>query len=72
MRLTDCPILYVDDEAPNIVVFESTFGEEFEIVCASSGEQALELLDRLPIAVLLADQRMPGIEFTLHVPIMSF
>ncbi|MDP2315209.1 MAG: hybrid sensor histidine kinase/response regulator [Pseudomonadota bacterium] len=60
MRATDCPILYVDDESPNIVVFESTFGEEFEIVCASSGEQALELLDRLPIAVLLADQRMPG------------
>jgi signal transduction histidine kinase len=60
VRATDCPILYVDDESPNIVVFESTFGEEFEIVCASSGEQALELLDRLPIAVLLADQRMPG------------
>ncbi len=60
MRATDCPILYVDDEAPNIVVFESTFGEEFEIVCASSGEQALELLDRLPVGVLLADQRMPG------------
>ncbi len=60
VRATDCPILYVDDEAPNIVVFESTFGEEFEIVCASSGEQALELLDRLPIGVLLADQRMPG------------
>ncbi len=60
VRATDCPILYVDDESPNIVVFESTFGEEFEIVCASSGEQALELLDRMPIAVLLADQRMPG------------
>lgn len=57
---TDCPILYVDDEGPNIVVFESTFGEEFEIVTATSGEQALELLDRLPIAVLVADQRMPG------------
>jgi signal transduction histidine kinase len=56
----DCPILYVDDESPNIVVFESTFGDEFEIVCASSGEQALELMDRLPIGVLLADQRMPG------------
>lgn len=60
MRATDCPILYVDDESPNIVVFESTFGEEFEIVCVSSGEEALGLLDRLPIGVLLADQRMPG------------
>lgn len=60
VRVNDCPILYVDDESPNIVVFESTFGEEFEIVCATSGAQALDLLDRLPIAVLLADQRMPG------------
>jgi signal transduction histidine kinase len=60
VRATDCPILYVDDEAPNILVFEATFGEEFEIICATSGEQALELLDRIPVAVLLADQRMPG------------
>lgn len=60
MRSPPCPILYVDDELPNIVVFESTFGEEFDVVCASSGEQALEVLERLPVGVLLTDQRMPG------------
>jgi signal transduction histidine kinase len=59
-RATDCPILYVDDEVPNIVVFESTFGDEFEVLTATSGEQALDLLDRHPIAILVADQRMPG------------
>jgi signal transduction histidine kinase len=56
----DCRILYVDDEAPNLVVFESAFGEEFSILCAPSAEVALELLDRFPIGVLITDQRMPG------------
>lgn len=52
-------ILYVDDEFDNIVVFESTFEDEFNILSATSGAEALEILERTPVPVVVADQRMP-------------
>lgn len=55
------PILYVDDEERNLLVFQSEFGNEFDIACCSSGEEAMEVLDSRFVAVLLTDQRMPGI-----------
>ncbi len=54
------PILYVDDEEGNRVVFEAAFGNEFEIVCAASGAEALAELASRQFDVLLTDQRMPG------------
>ena len=61
-------VLYVDDEAINLKVFEANFKTHFRILTCSSGAQALELIkSRSPeIAVVLADQRMPemtGVEF---------
>ena len=53
-------VLYVDDDAANLVVFESGLGGAFPVLTAASGEQALELLKQNEVAVLLADQRMPG------------
>jgi two-component system NtrC family sensor kinase len=53
-------ILYVDDEWSNRIVFEKTFAKDFRIRCAASGEEALEILRTEAIAVLVADQRMPG------------
>jgi signal transduction histidine kinase len=53
-------ILYVDDDADNLVVFEALCADHFEVCTASSGAQALEILAKEEIAVLLADQRMPG------------
>jgi DNA-binding NtrC family response regulator len=53
-------ILYVDDEAPNLDLFQRRFDEEFRIVTAASGEDALALLAAQSIGVLVADQRMPG------------
>jgi signal transduction histidine kinase len=54
-------VLYVDDDRSNVVVFRAAFGEEFDLVCAESGAAALEILERdREIAVLLTDQRMPG------------
>ena len=53
-------ILYVDDDASNLVVFEAALKTEFEIITASNGEQALEILNNREVAVLLVDQRMPG------------
>jgi signal transduction histidine kinase len=53
-------ILYVDDEAANLTSFKYCFDELFDVVTAASGEEALRLLGQTPMAVLLADQRMPG------------
>lgn len=66
----DYPILYVDDEQPNLVVFRAELGEEFEILLAGGPEQGLELLQREQVAILLADQRMPvmtGVELCEQV-----
>jgi two-component system sensor histidine kinase/response regulator len=54
------PILYVDDEVDNLLVFRATFRSEFSILTAQSGADALELLEANDVAVLLTDQRMPA------------
>ncbi len=53
-------ILYVDDEQDNLEAFRLSFGEHFEVVTATSGDDALKLLERRAFAVLLSDERMPG------------
>lgn len=58
--LRQYPVLYVDDESANLRVFRVTFEDEFEVLCAGSGPEALEILDRRPVAILLTDDRMPG------------
>lgn len=54
------PVLFVDDETQNLVAFRYAMEDQFHVMTASSGAQALELLDRHEVAVLLTDQRMPG------------
>jgi signal transduction histidine kinase len=53
-------ILYVDDEPANLTAFSYCFGERFEVLTVQTGEEALAVLAREPVAVLLTDQRMPG------------
>jgi two-component system response regulator PhcR len=53
-------VLYVDDEPANLTTFRYCFDECFDVVTATSAEEALALLAREPIGLLLADQRMPG------------
>lgn len=60
------PILYVDDERENLRAFELAFRREYQIHVAESGPEALEVINSLPIAVVLSDHRMPemtGTEF---------
>ena len=57
----DYPILYVDDEHANRVVIKHNLGQQFTLRIADSAEAALEILHREPVAVLLADQRMPRV-----------
>lgn len=64
------PILYVDDEEANRVVFGSTVGRHFQTILASSGAEALTILEDRPIDVLITDNRMPkmnGIELCERV-----
>jgi phosphoserine phosphatase RsbU/P len=60
------PILYVDDEEDNLVVFNSTFRRDYEVHLAKSGIEGLEIMKKYPIQVIITDQRMPemtGIQF---------
>jgi thioredoxin reductase (NADPH) len=66
-------ILAVDDE-PTVLAAVSRdlrrgFGEHYRILRAGSGPEALEMLEELrrrgdPVAMVIADQRMPGMEGT--------
>ena len=60
-------ILYVDDDQFNITLFEFNFKNEFEILNATSGSEALQLIkDHDEIKAIVSDVRMPemdGIEF---------
>src|SRR6267143_756704 len=53
-------VLYADDEMANRLVFEQTFNKKFEVHCVESGADALRLLETKEFAVLISDQRMPG------------
>lgn len=53
-------VLVVDDEALNLQVFDYNFGEEFTLLFAGNAEEALAILAREHVAVVIADHRMPG------------
>ncbi len=63
-------ILCIDDEADNLIVFEATFEQDFRIWPASSGREALELLEQRTFPVVVADQRMPQMTGTQLFEIM--
>jgi DNA-binding NtrC family response regulator len=60
----DPAILYVDDEQPNLDVFVRAFEDDednpLRILTARSGAEALEILKREDVGVLVTDQRMPA------------
>jgi len=58
-------LLIVDDETANLRLLERLFSREFQCLTASSGPEAIRLLEKHDIAILITDQRMPemtGIE----------
>ncbi len=61
-------ILCVDDEIDNVQALERIFRQKFTVLKATSGHEALQILDqhRGPLALIITDQRMPvmtGVEF---------
>ncbi|HVE59684.1 MAG TPA: response regulator, partial [Pyrinomonadaceae bacterium] len=66
-------ILIVDDEAANLRVLERLLRQHYEIICAESGADAFELLCAHDVALIISDQRMPGmtgIEFLKQAAVM--
>ena len=54
-------VLYVDDDRANLIAFRAMAEPQYTVVTARSGEEALQVLaDRTDVAVLISDQRMPG------------
>src|SRR5258708_28397414 len=53
-------ILIVDDEPANLRTLARLFREDYEVLTAESGDAALTLLGQHDVAVLITDQRMPG------------
>jgi len=53
------PILLVDDEPEILFSLKALLRREFELHTAESGHEALEILQRHAIHVVMTDQRMP-------------
>lgn len=59
-------ILCVDDEIDNVEALERTFRKSYSVMTATSGPEALKILEKHEVAVIISDQRMPlmtGVEF---------
>jgi two-component system, NtrC family, response regulator AtoC len=64
------PILVVDDEQDNLDAFRFNFRKTFDILTATSGPEALGILEHKDVAVVVTDQRMPkmtGVELLREV-----
>ena len=53
------PILLVDDEPEILFSLRSLMRREFDVHTAEGGEQALDVLHKQPVHVIMTDQRMP-------------
>src|ERR1041384_4928644 len=53
------PILYVDDEPQNLFAFRYALEDRFTVLTANDPREAVRVLEREDIAVLMCDQRMP-------------
>jgi signal transduction histidine kinase len=61
----DAPlVMYVDDEPANRVVFQHNFGGRFRVEVVGSGAEALARIAEETPAVVISDQRMPGMAGT--------
>jgi DNA-binding NtrC family response regulator len=52
-------LLFVDDEERVLRSLKSLFRRDYRVSLASSGAQALEILEQSPVDVIVSDQRMP-------------
>src|ERR1044072_4993801 len=57
-------ILAVDDEPANLRMLERLFRREHRVLIANSGEEALAILQKEHVSLIITDQRMPGMTGT--------
>ena len=58
-------VLLVDDDSFMLgVLADMLAGQDYRVLTAASGEEALGVLEREPVAVILCDQDMPGMSGT--------
>lgn len=63
-------VLYVDDEIHNLNSFKATFRKEFNVLTAGSAAEALEIMKKNLLHIVITDQRMPGmtgVDFLIEV-----
>lgn len=63
-------VLYVDDEIHNLNSFKATFRKEFNVLIAGSAVEALEIMKKNALHIVITDQRMPGmtgVDFLIKV-----
>jgi C4-dicarboxylate-specific signal transduction histidine kinase len=52
-------VLFVDDDEDNLFVCDAVCGDDFDVITARGGEEALELMRTHEVGVVVSDQRMP-------------
>lgn len=57
---TKITVLYVDDEENNLVSFKATFRFKYKVLTAISGIEAIEIVKKNHVDIIVTDQRMPG------------
>lgn len=53
-------VLFVDDERRILTALRSIFRREYEVFIANSGAEALQILEKQTVDVVVSDQRMPN------------
>jgi serine/threonine-protein kinase len=53
-------VLFVDDEVRILTALHALFRQHYRVYTAEDPTQALEIVERVPVQVVVSDQRMPG------------
>jgi signal transduction histidine kinase/FixJ family two-component response regulator len=57
---TRIKVLHIDDDMVFLELFRSTYGEDFDIISLTGGEEVLDLLEREHADALVLDYELPG------------
>jgi DNA-binding response OmpR family regulator len=60
--ISECAILVVDDTETNIDMLVEALGDDYSVMVAMNGEDALELIAEEPPELILLDVMMPGMD----------